>query len=268
MEEITYADMLRAIQPEADRYPQPSPEPSRLPLGALRVAEPLFQPRDIQAAYLATDSHIKVLVDAVKENGEKAFDPLTVWWSGAGWYVIDGHHRLMAFRKEKRVEAVPVTVFVGSINDAIRQSVSLNSRDKLPMRKDDKLERAWKLVCLDAGLTKGDIHSDTTISERTVTTMRQKRKDLIARGDDPLDWSWREAKKDDRTINPDEDWVEEHAKDWMRRIVKAFGKKFVEQPQIAARALELYSERLPLELVRFWPDAAQQVVEEEAEAEF
>jgi hypothetical protein len=268
MEKMSFADTFRTLQTEAGRYPQPSPEPSRLPLGALRVAEPLFQPRDIEAAFLATDSHVKVLIDAVKENGEKAFEPLTVWWSGAGWYVIDGHHRLMAFRQHKGIEAVPVTAFVGSINDAIRQSVALNSRDKLPMRKEDKLERAWKLVCLDGGLTKGDIHSATTISERTVTTMRHKRKDLIARGEEPLDWLWREAKNDERQINPDDNWAEEMAQDWARRFGKTFDKKLIEQPAIAARALELYSERLPLELVRFWPDAAQQVIDEEAEAEF
>jgi hypothetical protein len=58
------------------------------------------------------------------------------------------------------------------------------------------------------------------------------------------------------------------AQDWVRRFVKLFDKKLIEQPAIAARALELYSARLPLELVRFWPDEAQQVVDEEAQAEF
>ncbi len=212
---------------------------------------------------------MKLLIDAVKDSKAAAFDPLTVWWSGTGWYVIDGHHRLEAFRKVQvdypklKIENVPVTVFVGTLYEAIAQSVALNSKDKLPMRKADKLERAWKLVCLDDGMTKTHIHNATTISERTVATMRKKRADLIERGEEPLEWSWLDALRDQRPDDHGEDWQEQQAQQWVRRFVKEFGTKLADQPEIAARALQLYSGRLPLELVRCWPDEVQTVVEEE-----
>jgi hypothetical protein len=264
--ELSFAEAFRLLLAEAERQPQPSP-PVRLALGEIRTVEAVFQPRDVDAAWLASESHVKVLVDAVRENGAEAFDPLTVWWSGAAWYVIDGHHRLMAFREVKQVSAVPVSVFTGPLHSAITRSVALNSKDKLPMRKEDKLERAWKLVCL-GGLTKAEIHAATTISTRTVATMRQKRKELVERGNTPLEWEWRDAKQDKQAVIPDDSWAEKLAQDWVRRLVKAFDKKFIEQPGIAARALELYSERLPLELARLWPDAARKAVEEENELEF
>lgn len=264
--ELSFADALSLLMAEAERQPQPS-TPARLALRDMRTAEAVFQPRDVNAAWLASESHVKLLVDAVKENGAEAFDPLTVWWSGAAWYVIDGHHRLMAFRQVKEGSAVPVSVFTGPLHSAITRSVALNSKDKLPMRKEDKLERAWKLVCL-GGLTKAEIHAATTISTRTIASMRQKCKQLLERGHRPLEWDWRDAKQDNQTVAPDDSWAEKLAQDWVRRLVKAFDKKLIEQPGIAARALELYSDRLPLELARLWPDAARTAVEEENELEF
>jgi hypothetical protein len=176
----------------------------------------------------------------------------------------------MAFRRvqderaKPKIDTVPVKVFAGTVNEAIAQSAILNSKDKLPMRKADKLERAWKLVCLE-GMTKRQIHEATTIATRTVATMRDKRRKLIEREMDPLDWTWEDAKADQRS-SYDENWEERQAREWVQRFVKHFGKKLVQQPEIAARALELYSDRLPLELVRCWPDEAK-TVSSEAEAE-
>jgi hypothetical protein len=45
--------------------------------------------------------------------------------------------------------------------------------------------------------------------------------------------------------------------------VKEFGTKLADRPEVAARALQLCGERLPLELVRCWPDEVQTVAEDE-----
>lgn len=274
MGDLTFAEALRHLRAEAGKLPQPG-EPMQLALDSIKTATAVFQPRDVEAAAaaLASDSHVKVLAEAIKDNGASAFDPLVVWWSGSHWYVIDGHHRLIAFKKVKadhpklRINAAPVAVFAGTLNEAIKQSVERNSKDKLPMRKDDKLESAWKLVSM-GGMTKDQIHRATTISERTIATMRKKLRELVDRNIDPLDWTWLEAKNEQRDIKVDDDWIEKQAHDWMRRFLKLFGRKLIEQPQIAARALELYSDRLPVELIRYWPDEARAMLAEEAESEF
>lgn len=272
MQELTFSEALQQLRKDAGHEAQPG-QPTELPLNAIATVAVLFQPRDVDAAWLATDSHVKALTEAVKNKGADVFDPLTVWWSGKQWYLIDGHHRLMALRKAKaehpklKFDAVRVTVFTGNLHEAIAQSAALNAKDKLAMRKEDKLERAWKLVCLDEA-TKSQIQDATTISEGTVATMRRRRKELAERGDDPLDWSWLDAKSDKPPAAPDDDWVEAQARNWVRRLAKAFHTKLIDQPEIAARALELYSDRLPLELVRLWPAARDQVLEEEREAEF
>jgi ParB-like chromosome segregation protein Spo0J len=272
LEVTTFAEAVSKLQAEAGR-PAPS-NPQRLAFGEINTAVEVFQPRDVEADFLASDAHVKTLAEAVKEGGVTAFDPITVWWSGQRWYVLDGHHRLLALRqareKHERLkdETVPVTVFNGSLNEAISQSVALNSKDKLPMKKADKLERAWKLVCLDDSLSKKRIHEVTTISEGTIAAMRRKRRELLDRGEQPLEWLWDAAKNDIRQAEYDEDWQEQQAKDWVKRLVKLFDKKLIEQPEIAARALQLYSQRLPLELARCWPEEVKTVAEEVAEQEF
>lgn len=244
-------------------------------MDAIMFATEVFQPRDINAAWLATDSHVKALVEAVKTAEGNAFDPVTVWWSGLHWYVIDGHHRMMAYRRAKKedeklpLDTIPVDVFDGSLDEAIRQSAVLNSKDKLPMTRADKLERAWKLVCLGNGWTGEDIVSATTVSLRTVATMRKERKGLLAQGkDDPLEVTWADVLSKVSPVNHDDDWKERQAVEWQKRLVRMFGKKFAEQPEIAARAIELYSARLPEELVSMWPDEAKKVADSAVDPEF
>jgi len=267
----SFAGVLWRLEQEVGRTAQQG-QPERLPVARIKTAVEVFQPRNIDFAWLATDSHVKALVGALKDGN--TFDPLVVWWSGRHWYVIDGHHRLMAYQRANKdaklkIDMVPVTVFEGTVDEAIRQAVTLNAKDKLPMRKNDKLEKAWILVCLNDGWTSKQIHDATTISVRTIKTMRNMRRRLSANGVTNLfNRTWQEVRAGSASVDHDENWVEQQAIQWQKRLVKHFGKKFAEQPEIAARALELYSERLPEELVRFWPDLARRAAEEEKELGF
>jgi ParB-like chromosome segregation protein Spo0J len=274
-EEGSFAESVKRLREEAGKAPVPS-KPVRLRLKEIRTAERAFQPRDIETAWLALDSHVKALTEAVKNAEGNAFDPITVWWSGLHWYVIDGHHRMKAYLRAKKedeklkIETVPVNVFEGTIELAIQEAVTLNSKDKLPMSKADKLERAWKLVCLNAdGMTKEQIVKATTVSERTVANMRRERRTLLQHGEaDLLALTWVDVLAHGRPASHDDEWQERQAIQWQKRLVKHFGKKFAEQPEIAARALELYSARLPEELVRLWPEEARRAVQEDEELEF
>lgn len=250
--------------------PDSTPLPERLPIDELAVCAPVFQPRDVETAWLATSSHISTLAEAARNNPLNALEPLTIWWSGKAWFVIDGHHRLAAYKqalekdKKLKIRSVPVVVFQGTLAEAVRESVLCNSRDKLPMRKGDKLERAWKLVCVDESWTREQISEATGVSVRTVANMRATMKELKGTPDaDLLGTSWEEAKRGSYEGERDEKWEQKLAIDWQKRLVRAFDKKFAEQPRIAARALELYSERLPHELIRSWSDELREVLQEE-----
>ena len=54
----------------------------------------------------------------------------------------------------------------------------------------------------------------------------------------------------------------------MQPPAKVEPTKLADQPEIAARALELYSDRLPIDLVREWSEEAEQVLEERRDVPF
>lgn len=270
-EELSFSAAFEALQSEGKNCSTQG-QVTSLPLASIKTCKTLFQPRDTNYAVLASDAHIKTLAEAIKDDKQHNLEALMVWWGGENWYVIDGHHRLEAYRviakdhPDIKLGAIPVEAFNGSLNEAIKEASARNCRDKLPMNKDDKLERAWKLVCLGEGWTKEQIHLATGVSVRTVANMRTKRAEWMEenKGDpsEVINTKWEDIKSGRAGGDPDDDWKEKLALNWSTRLAKAFGDKLVKQPEIAARALEIYSKNLALDLVREWPMEARKVVEE------
>jgi len=55
--------------------------------------------------------HIGVLVHSLSISGP-SLDPLLVFPAGSRYFVIEGHHRLAAYKAVKWDEPIPVEVFV------------------------------------------------------------------------------------------------------------------------------------------------------------
>lgn len=72
-----------------------APKVSRkaIPLGELTTEEAVFQMRveGLEERWVVS------LINKINE-GDGKLDPLLVWWSGERWVVMDGHHRLAAYR--------------------------------------------------------------------------------------------------------------------------------------------------------------------------
>lgn len=241
----------------------PQENPKVIPLKHIRTAHSVFQPRQFEDGLMASsEEHVRGLLEAIHNESNHLLDPVTVWWSGKSWYVIDGHHRLLAY---SRYEAqgkhspvrVPVVIFRGSVYEAIAESIRLNSKDKLPMSKSDKSNRAWKLVVLEK-TSKQTIARICGIGTSTVGRMRNvltqykinypTNHQTIA-----LSRSWEEAYKSnlgERVI--DDTWIRRQAQEWAKRLGRAFGKKASAQPNIFAMAIEIYSEKLKGELLEEW----------------
>jgi ParB-like nuclease domain len=243
---------------------KPKPAPmvldGLLPLVEIRTATSVMQPRAGNEAYSA--AHVAALADAIQVS-KKFLDPMLVWWSGKYWRVVDGHHRFAAYQqaakangKKKPVvfDAVPVLVFEGTLDDAIAKATECNVKDKLPMRKSDKLERAWKLTAMGTHSIQ-QISNIAGVAERTVSNMRKAKVELEGRVDvgafiegpvhNPMDLSWDEVKGKLLGESPvDGRWVERQARDWAMRLGKAFGRKFADNPSTALMSLEIYSENM------------------------
>lgn len=212
----------------------------------------------------ASEQHVRVLQEAILASADGLMDPVTVWWSGQRWICIDGHHRILAYKRlkhqgKKIPEAIAVNVQPGGFEAAIQAAIKLNSKDKLNMSRADKLEAAWLMVRMGSKeFTVSVISSTTQVSKRTVDNMRaglKRFKELFPRACDSMivNLTWQEVL---RKIRGEEEWtenkIEQQAKEWSNRLAKTFGTKFATQPEIAARALELYSTSLVSSLAEYW----------------
>jgi hypothetical protein len=234
----------------------------------------VFQPRNRDGYFYADKGHIASLAEAIGKNPENPnyLDRITVWWGGDRWYVIDGHHRLDAYRERGVHKAIPAKVFSGSLDEAMAHSGAANSRDKLPMSKDDKLAFAWRLT-LTTGLSKSRISRACAISVGTIHNMRAVRDKLMADTEntveDLLSEGWKQSNMRARGIesyrsHPDPDnAVRERADVYRERLYKVLGNKPHTDPEAFAMALLLSDARLPAKLMESgaWSSAFFDLVE-------
>lgn len=138
----TVADLERRVKTANAR---PKACPKSLPLGTIRVADKVFQWRMPSENIVAKEDHIFDLANALLDR-EKPLDPILVFPVGERYYVVDGHHRINAYHSAKWKNPVPVKVFNGSFQDARIEAFRRNSKNKLAMTKQDKMEGTWRLV--------------------------------------------------------------------------------------------------------------------------
>lgn len=116
----------------------------------------------------------------LKASKGEPLDPITVWYGGRRFYVIDGHHRLDAYKRYhgNAPVAVPCVEFKGTLLEAMELAGQANHKNKLPMTMDDRLNFAWRLVCMD-GLTAKRVQEASGVGERIVWSMRKKLKQKL-----------------------------------------------------------------------------------------
>lgn len=274
-EPSTFTESLTLLRQEEGTRPQPG-EPTELPIEDIRFASLVFQPRAFDGNGGDREDHIKNLMNAIRNRPDHKLPPITVWWSGRKWLVLDGHHRMIAYqrlaidrKKPVKVNKVAVEIFTGPLEDAIKEASERNYQDKLNMSKNDKLERAWKLTVIDhpntSRFSRNTIAKSTGIAPQTIANMRKEHRRLIEETPEvnPLDLSWDEVKKGAREVREyDAKWVDKQAQEFADRLSKTFGTKLSRNPEIAARAIEIYSEKLPMRMVEYWRDEIKAKVEE------
>jgi hypothetical protein len=108
------------------------------------VAEKVFQWRKPQYNMIPSDDHIFEMAKATQRTG--ALEPILVFPVADKYYVMDGHHRLAAYRTAGWKGDIPAIVFTGSLDEAVREALRRNTKNKLPMTAKDRTEAAWRLV--------------------------------------------------------------------------------------------------------------------------
>jgi len=254
----------------------PFDNPQALAIKHINIAQSVLQPRSLNDIS-ASEEHIRVLVKAIEQNkSSHTLDPIIVWWSGSNYRVIDGHHRLEAYRQVNKsggikLPPIPVQLFKGTLRDALLEATKLNSKDKLPMTSDDKFDRAWKLVCLE-NYTINETANVCGVGSATISRMRTILSEYQAKF--PQTWreevfrlTWKQAMAEGNEEKEfDQEWEIKLAKEWAQRLHNTFGRKLSSQPSVAALALQYYSQDLVPSLIGEWRKEIKEIYEEEESA--
>ena len=256
-EASTLKEALEALESEEKQGKKaPVIRGRSLPLSKIIEIPIVFQPRDMNTDVVNRDRHIQTLITAIYNSPQNRLEPVTVWWSGQRWVLVDGHHRLAAYRevkkqgKIKRLPPIPVEVLEGNYLVAIAESKDRNSRDKRPMSREDKSNSAWQMVAIDKPeYSKRLIARACGVSVPTVGRMRKQLSSFKEAYPDhwkelALNCSWGRAQMLEKEPSSGEELANEMVQQWARRLSKTFGTKPCNQPDIFWEALEVYSPHL------------------------
>ena len=150
------------------------------------------------------------------QKAGNTLDAISVISFGHEWFLVDGHHRLMAYRKVAWAELIPVEVIATSLSGlervafAERESTSRNSKNRLNMSEPEKADAAWRAVVVRDDLSKRDTAKLYSVSPSTVANMRKVKLALLEgqlEQSDLEDMGWRRAawEASRRTTNTDID---------------------------------------------------------------
>lgn len=230
-------ELLTKLEAQA-RQPTPSVLPDKLPWKDIRQEPALFQARGGQLY----EPHLSDLASAIGREGR--LDPVEVIQIGPQAVLIEGHHRMEAYRRAGITADIPVVYFKGTVQDAVAESGRANSRAKLPMPLQERTDYAWKLVKLGRHSIK-ETATAANISERQVANMRKVAKALGAGAFNHERWmAALQASKGIAPLTWEPDEIEARkeaqAQEYAERLSKAFYNKLTNNPEIAARALALH----------------------------
>jgi len=243
---------------DVERSTQPTPErPAELPLERIKVAPRVFQWRLSNENIVNDEMHTADLVRALDDR-KQPLDPILVAPFGEDFYVVDGHHRLIAYRTVQWRKDVPVEHFEGDLKAAQEEALRRNNKNKLPMTKNDRFEAAWRMMKMGDRAHRS-IQELTTVSLRTLSTMAavlRERKEEVAE----LPWSRAKRKQATQDQPPDYDWVEEKAQKLAAQLQKNTGGIII-APDVLARALEIISADLPVALIQEWRELVRDALD-------
>jgi hypothetical protein len=156
---------------------------------------------------------------------------------------------------------VPAQLFEGTLEDAWREALRRNVRNKLPMTRRDKINAAWTIVKKDdprdsiavtmklSGVSKGTVDN----MRRVWRTLKERKKAPLS---ELLSLSWGRAQISVNGFAEEaehQDWVEAEADKLVEAIVRAkLGGRLTKRPDITAVALAKLNEGLPAALVEEW----------------
>lgn len=239
-------DSFDALVEQHQRGKSPrDPKPTSLPLQSIKYRPEVFQHR--RPIQYQSDAHIRVLAEAAKVRD---LDPVTVWWDGKSFTLIDGHHRSMGYiTAGKGMSNIPVEVFEGTAQEALERAAIANTRAKLQMTPSEKSIAAWRLVPMTETMSKAKQSQAAGVSDGLVATMRRTKAKLLKQGmtsAELVELTWEAARR--IAAGEENNWTPEEEDKRVAAMAlglrKALGATAERQPELFWKAIEVYSPQL------------------------
>lgn len=173
---------------------RPARTPSAIPLDQISISNDFrFRPFD--------RTHKADLAGVIKATG-KPLDPILLWQQPGGregdkLTVLDGVHRLAAYRGAGWPHPVPAWVITCDRREALGEALRANSKLVLAMTLADRLDAAWRLVRehVEPRFKVREIAELANVSGRTVDAMRARLKVMAAQGVQITGEWWRDKRE-------------------------------------------------------------------------
>lgn len=142
-------------------------------------------------------AHIEVLIQHRLNTGADFFDPIDLWIDDKNdIYVIDGLHRLLAYRTNDMPKHIPARVLECSEKEALFAASKAHSKPVKSLNGIERQNLAWFLVRTSHGYTAKETSEASGVSMRQVKYMRARWKHFQSERIDPTGYWWRDRSDD------------------------------------------------------------------------
>lgn len=210
----------------------------RRPINKVFTLPNIYQPRGPRGF---NKSFARRLKTHLQRSGK--LDKIDLLPVEGGYIVVDGHHRLFAYRSLGRSH-IPVRILAMSPREAALHASRVNGKEQLQMDDKQRSERAWRLFLTDK-FSQSEIAKSAVVSRRHVEDMSRARRYIEYHTHmSPGDMSWAKArtwwKKLDEEQRDKEMTDEERRKlvdEAKRRLAKSVKAQEKRNPDILGEAI-------------------------------
>ncbi len=186
--------VMRNSEPPAHARARRKSEAAAVRTHALVRLDRITRTDDFTFRRKRLDRHHKAdLAGHIRGTG-KPLDPVLLWrdasaedGDAAPLVLLDGAHRIAAYKTANWSEPVPAIVLTCDRRAALLAALGHNARHVLPLSQMERMDAAWRLVreTVEPPYTRAEIVGLAAVSKRTVNYMRRRWAEMRAADEEP-----------------------------------------------------------------------------------
>lgn len=149
--------------------------------GALVAPDRISKSRDFWFRHGGLNDYHKADLASIITSSGAPLDPVLLWrpvgaTDDAPLILLDGWHRLAAYRAAKWTGPIPATILTGDRRGALLAALGGNAKYVLPMTGDERLDAAWRLVRepVEPRFKVREVAAFSGVGKRTVDILRKR----------------------------------------------------------------------------------------------